>query len=167
MDNYSVVFNHGFRKSKIYLKLNNTTLSVKKLEKVKTDTWYKVSIIIIHNKIKVFVNNKIVFDNIVNNMLPASRGTIAMGVNFTEAKFSNIRLSVKLPPIGQKDKKKSESKNNKAGFGNSTAGALEGAGGAGGEGGEGGEEMEEMESFEVAEENVDEGEGDKKEELLD
>lgn len=117
----------------------------------------------IKNTVKIFVNGKVLFDNIKNDRIVHDKGTIAMGINYSEAKFTNIKLTVKEPPKEEKAKvKNAEKKNNAAGFGSATVGSVEGV-----EEGEEEEEEEEQDPLDLPEVDVEKNLDDQKEAILD
>lgn len=97
-------------------------------EKIPINAWQNVVITIINNKAKIILNNEVIVDGWSEDELLSERGTIAMGVNFSPATFSDISLTAWKPPFVPKTEKKNEEE----GFGDVTADAVEDESGAGG-----------------------------------
>jgi len=92
-------------------------------ERIPLNEWQNVEITIISDKVKILLNNEVIVDNWSDDELLSQSGTIAMGVNFSVAKFSNISLTAWFPAFTPNTEKKNEEE----GFGDATAESMDGA----------------------------------------
>jgi len=96
-----VIFHSGNR-PRIFLKLNNKKMMTIDWVKMKPDHWYEVEISVKEESVSVKVDRKLVIDKFVDENILKMTGTLAMGVNFKPASFTDISLNLLPYPIIQK-----------------------------------------------------------------